>query len=89
MAYMALTIKIMPTGVDVDLNKVLEELKGKLKVYTHEIQPIAFGLKALNVTVIISEDESQDAILETIKSIEGVESAEVVQATRTMDVNFG
>ncbi len=89
MAYMALTIRIMPTGVDVDLNKILEELKGKLKVYSSEVQPIAFGLKALNVTIIASEDESQDAILETIKSIDGVESAEVVQATRTMDVNFG
>jgi len=48
-----------------------------------DIRDIAFGLRALDVTVVVPDAEGGvDPIAEDISSIDGVESAEVVDVGR-------
>ena len=78
MATAGLQFKIMPEGLDTNL----EELKTKLKEATESFEsgvfneareePIAFGLKALIVTIALSEDEESDAVEKAFSEIEGI-----------------
>ncbi len=79
------TYKIMPSGVDVDFEKMKEEVKSKVgslgKIAEFDLQPIAFGLKALIVKVIVKDeggvaDEIENA-LGTIENVQGVVIEEV------------
>lgn len=79
------TIRIMPKGIDIDLNNINEKIKEILnkfensKFYSSEIKPIAFGLKSLDVTLLITEAKSElEAIEKEIHKIEGVESVEEI-----------
>lgn len=75
------TIKVMPTGVDVDLKKVAEEIQ-KLNPYSIEEKPIAFGIKALEVQFLREDSEGGTDELEgQIQKIEGVESVDVTDVT--------
>uniref|UniRef100_A0A7J2TJY3 Elongation factor 1-beta n=1 Tax=Archaeoglobus fulgidus TaxID=2234 RepID=A0A7J2TJY3_ARCFL len=75
-------LKVMPSDVDVDLNKIKEEI-AKMKIKDVEfrdmaIKPIAFGLKALAVLAVMPDSEGLiDSLVAEIGKIEGVESVEV------------
>jgi len=79
-------IQIMPTEVleEEELNKMMEEVKTYVKppakVGNIEIKNIAFGLKGINLTVVIPDSSGVggiDPIAEEISKMEKVESAEV------------
>ena len=79
-------IQIMPTEVleDSQMNQMMEEIKTYVKppakVGNIEIKNIAFGLKAINLTVVIPDKSGVggiDPIAEEISKMEKVESAEV------------
>lgn len=79
-------IQIMPTEVldDDQLNQMIEDVKicvkPPAKVGNVEIKPIAFGLKGINLTVVIPDKSGVggiDPIAEEISKMEKVESAEV------------
>jgi len=79
-------IQIMPTDIleDEELNKMIEEIKTYVKpparVGNVEIKNIAFGLKGINLTVVIPDSSGTggiDPIAEEISKMENVESAEV------------
>jgi len=80
-----ITYKIMPTGVDVDLDKmkkdVEEKLAGIAKINDFSIEDIAFGLKALIVRVIVKDEggisDKIEAILQDINNVQGVVVNEV------------
>ena len=80
----------MPEGLDVDLTKVKEEISkvvetfesGKLSESTEE--PIAFGLKALIITIALSEEEETEAVEAKIQEIEGVSSVELIDYRRAV-----
>jgi elongation factor 1-beta len=75
------TIKVMPTGPDVDLGKVSEEIQ-KLEPHAIDEKPVAFGIKALEVQFIKPDSEGGTEELEgKIKGIDGVESVEVTGVT--------
>jgi len=91
MAYAIVTIKIMPESPDVDLDKVAELAEQKIIAYAgdrdrkKEIEPIAFGLKALNITFVMDEKKGSPEPLEKeISGIEGVQSVEVVDVRRAI-----
>jgi len=90
MATIVVTIKIMPESPDVDLkaieNKATEEItKFGGDVGKVEIEPIAFGIKALNLIFIMDEKKgSTDSLEESIRNIDGVESAEVSDVRRAI-----
>ena len=82
--------KIMPEGVDTDF----EELKVKVKEAVESFEsgvfsdakeePIAFGLKALIITIALSEDEESDAVESALSKISGVSSVELIDYRRVV-----
>ena len=79
-------IRIMPTEVleDNQLNKLMDEIKALIKppakVGNIEVKNVAFGLKGINLTVVIPDKAGQgglDPIAEEISKIKLIETAEV------------
>ncbi|EMR74002.1 translation elongation factor 1B (aEF-1B) [Thermoplasmatales archaeon SCGC AB-539-N05] len=82
-------IRVMPDGVldDAKLNDIMNEIKNLIKnpvkLGRLEIKDVAFGLRALNVTVIVPDSEGGvEPIADVLSKIKGVESAEVVDIGR-------
>ncbi len=81
-----ITYKIMPSGVDVDLEdlkkKVEEKLAGIAQINDFSEEPIAFGLKALVVRVIVKDEGGiSDRIEEILQGIENVQGVVVNEVT--------
>lgn len=80
MGKVALKIRVMPSGIDVDIENLKEKIKEALPGYAQltkdEIIPVAFGLKAI-ILHIVMPDQSPDELIEKIKNIENVENAEI------------
>ncbi len=81
----------MPESPDVDLNKIEAEAKEKIKAFSDneemktEQEPIAFGLKAINLTFVMDEDKgSTDPLEEQLKAIEGANSVETIDVRRAI-----
>lgn len=80
----------MPESVDVDLNKVKEEAKEKIAEFGGEVgkeeeEPIAFGLKALNLIFVMDESiGSTESLEEEISKLKGVQSVEVTDVRRAI-----
>lgn len=91
MAAVIITLKIMPSSPEVDL-VVLEKLaKEKIVVFSDtketkvEVTPIAFGLKAINITFVMDEAKgSTEKLEQDIAAIEDVNSVEVTDVRRAL-----
>ena len=84
-------IRVMPNEVleDNQLEKMINEIKAVIKppakVGNIEIKPVAFGLKGLNVTILVPDDAGGlDPIAEEITKVENVDSAEVTDVGRAL-----
>jgi len=90
MATAGIQFKIMPDSIETDLEKLKTEIKEKVETFEsgvfHEAkeEPIAFGLKALIVTIALSEDEESDAVEKALSEIEGVSSIELIDYRRVV-----
>jgi elongation factor 1-beta len=85
MAEVIATFKVMPTGSDIDLDKLEASIKDVVKADRISREPIAFGLVALKVIKIIPDAGGElESIENKIKEIEGVNSVEVIDLTRTL-----
>lgn len=90
MAQVVATIKVMPEGPDTDLEALQTEAEKEIKEFgadigKAEIEPIAFGLKALNMTFVLDESlGSPDPIAEKIAELDGVNSAETTDVRRAV-----
>lgn len=74
-------LRVMPKGIDVDLKKMENDIKKILSTYEYSkfhsagIKPIAFGLSALDVAILITESESElESIEDKISKLDDVES---------------
>ncbi|MFA5173967.1 MAG: elongation factor 1-beta [Candidatus Pacearchaeota archaeon] len=81
--------KIMPLSPDADLNLIEGDARDIIKEITNsdvnvQIEPIAFGLKALILTFAFEESKSVDETEEKLKQIENVSSVEVVDFRRAL-----
>jgi len=82
--------KIMPEGLDVDLEKLKENVKTAVETFESGVfseskeEPIAFGLKALIITIALSEDEDSDKVEAALAKIEGVSSVEMIDYRRAV-----
>lgn len=80
MGKVALKIRVMPSGIDVDIESLKEKIKEALPNYAQltkdEIMPVAFGLRAI-ILHIVMPDQSPDELIERIKNVENVENVEM------------
>lgn len=82
--------KIMPEGAEVDVQKLgeaalaaVKKVAPDAKVQNIAFKPIAFGLKSVNVTVLMSDASGgPDAIEEAFNGLDGVGSASVAEMGR-------
>jgi len=90
MAIVYITLKIMPESPDTDLDALktkAEELVSNFEgnIAKVEEEPVAFGLKALNITFSINEDKgSTDDLEEQITNLDGVRSVQVTDVRRAI-----
>ena len=91
MANAIVTIKIMPESPEVDLDALQKVALEKIVAFNDnketktEIEPVAFGLKSINITFVVDETKgSPDTVAEEINEIEHVQSAEVSDVRRAI-----
>ena len=91
MAKAIVTLKIMPESPDTDLDKIEVQVLEKVKGFAgegetkKEIEPVAFGLKALKIIFVMDEQKGSTEPLEKeIQKLEGVNSVEVIDVRRAV-----
>lgn len=91
MANVVVTMRIMPKNPGIDLSKIEAQAKKEIvdfcdsNEFKTQIEPIAFGLKALNIIFVMDENKGSTERLEKkISEIEGVESVEVTDVRRAI-----
>ncbi len=87
MGEVAATMKIMPDGVERDLEELKANLEAALpegaSLYTSKEEPVAFGLKALVVVILVGDLEGgTEPVEEAFAQVEGVESVQVTELGR-------
>ena len=83
------TIKLMPESPEVDLAQIKVNLENSIpegtELHKIEEEPIAFGLVALNVMVIVDDGEGgTEKAEEVFSQLDDVASVEVVDVRRLM-----
>ncbi|MGI0061607.1 MAG: elongation factor 1-beta [Nitrosotalea sp.] len=88
MARLSLRAKILPTGIEVNLDDVAKKIGSSLtegivlSKYTKE--PLAFGLYFISAEFTLDDKEGQmDSLENAIRGIEGVGEFEVLGLSRT------
>jgi elongation factor 1-beta len=80
MGEVSLTIMVMPDDAGIDMNafkdSVVKVLPDYAKLVATGEKPIAFGLKALMMKVVMP-DRSPDELVDKIAEVEHVENAEI------------
>lgn len=95
MASVVVTLRIMPKGPEVNLDKVYDEAckyvrefvdqKHKEGEIRKEIEPIGFGLKALKLLFVMDEAlGTTDKLEDKIKALPDVESVEAIDVRRAV-----
>lgn len=90
MAITALKIKILPDSPEADLKVLEEKVKEIVKKFENarlhkaEQEEIAFGLKALILTIAWPEHFDQYELEEKLKTLEHVDSVEVIDFRRAV-----
>ena len=83
MGEVMMIFKLMPTGVEVDLEKMKENVKkalpAEVDLNSIEEKPIAFGLVALEVQVILDDKSGGgDEVERILSEVEDVNSVDLV-----------
>ena len=95
MASVVVTLKIMPTSPETNLDEVFVHAEKCVRAYVdakHKdgevrkgIEPIGFGLKALKVIFVMDESlGATDRLEENIKKVSGVESVDAIDVRRAI-----
>jgi len=88
LARVMVSLKIFPSDIVADMNglkeTIKESLEGKATIYKFDEEPVAFGLIALIVHILIPEEASgtMDEVERRLKSIDGISEVEVLVSRR-------
>jgi elongation factor 1-beta len=79
-----LQYRVLPEGLEIDLKKVEDDIKKALPagatLRAAEQRPLAFGLKALHVLIVIDDKKGgADQVEDAISKVPGVQSVEIVE----------
>lgn len=70
--------KLMPENDETDLEDIKEEVRNRIDVEDIGEEDVAFGLKAVKVSTITTDEEGgTDAVEEKLEGMEGVQSIEL------------
>jgi len=90
MAIVVVTLRMMPEGVETDLDKIEQEASNLIKEFggtpgKTNVEPIAFGLKSVDILFTLPEEKgSTEPLEEQISKLDGVQSAEVTDVRRAI-----
>ena len=89
MSVVAVKIKIMPDSPEADMMKIEKNVKvilekNGVKNPKFEVQPIAFGLKALIMMFGWPEDKQLEELEEKLKRTKSVSSVQVIDIRRAI-----
>jgi len=89
MGIMAVKIKLMPSSVEANLEKIKEEAKVLIeqkggKHCKFEQEPIAFGLNAIIILFAWPEEQELEELEEALKKVENVNSVQVIDIRRVI-----
>jgi len=84
MGEVAAKIRVMPESTETDLEALKQRVRDVLpegvRLHAFSLEPIAFGLKALIVVVILADAEGgTERVEKAIAGLDGVESVNVVE----------
>lgn len=84
MGEVGMQFRILPEGLDIDLDKLLADIKKVLPpgalLKASEQKPVAFGLKALHILIVMDDKKGgADEVEQMLTGVAGVQSVEVVQ----------
>jgi len=84
MGEVALQYRILPESIEIDLNKLFSEVVAALPqgamMKAHELKPVAFGLKALHVLIVVDDKQGgAEQIEAAVSTVPGVQSIEIVE----------
>ena len=84
MGKVAVTFRIMPEGVEVDLDGVQSQVRSSLggSLRKLEVKPVAFGLKAVEAIVVVDDKAGEmERLEEALRGIPGVGGVETTEVT--------
>ena len=84
MGEVGLQYRVLPEGLEIDLKKLEDDIKKALpefaKLRAAEQRPLAFGLKALHVLVVMDDKKGgAEQVESAISGVPGVQSVEIVE----------
>ena len=87
MTRLLLIVKILPTGTEIDLDKLVDSIRNtltddiELKEYTKE--PLAFGLEFIKAQFTLNDAGGQmDSLENSVRSVDGVSEFDVLNMSR-------
>ena len=90
MATAGIQFKIMPEGIETNLEELKTKIKETIESFDSGVfneakeEPVAFGLKALIITMALSEDEESDKVEKALSEINGISSVELIDYRRAV-----
>ena len=90
MTNVIITVKLMPSSPEVDLDAIKEKADAEIQTYGGEVgkvekEPIAFGLVALKLIFVSDESKgSTESLEENLSKLDGVASCEITDVRRAL-----
>ena len=84
MGEVGLQYRVLPEGLEIDLKKLEDDINKALpqfaKLRAAEQRPLAFGLKALHVLIVMDDKKGgAEQVEAAISGVPGVQSVEIVE----------